>query len=125
MLNLFVYIISLQLLFAYPICKEGEEFCFQCNFQKTQCIKCEKDLYIPNDKGGCSYIKKCKAGKNNCVECSMDGDVCELCDSDYYPDENGGCSHTDNCVISENGKCLQCKDNYILIGIDNYFTYYK
>ena len=121
MLNFLIYIINLYLIISYPICKEGVDFCYLCNFQKTQCIKCEKDLYIPNDKGGCSYFKKCKVGKNNCMECSINGDECKLCDNDYYPDENGGCSYTDNCIISENGICLKCKENYILIGIDKYF----
>ena len=41
------------------------------------------------------------------------------CEKNYFPDENGQCSYTKNCEISEKGKCLKCKDDYILIGKDS------
>ena len=31
-----------------------------------------------------------------------------------FPDDNGGCSYTDNCDISYKGRCLKCKEDYIL-----------
>ena len=105
-----------------PLCKEGENFCSKCNPQKKLCIKCDNDLLIPDNKGGCTLIKKCISGKNNCMECSEEGNLCKVCQNEYYPDENGGCSYTDNCIISKEGRCLLCKENYILIGVDNYFS---
>ena len=56
------------------------------------------------------------------MECLEDERLCKLCENEYYPDEYGGCSYTDNCIISQNGRCLKCKDNNILIGIDNNFN---
>ena len=115
-------IIIFKFAFGESPCKEGENFCSRCNPQKTLCIRCEKDLLIPNDKGGCSYLKSCKIGKNNCIQCYEEENLCKICENEYYPDENGGCSYTDNCLVSEKGTCQKCKENYILIGIDNYFS---
>ena len=122
MLNFFIFLIILKIILTNHICKEGENLCSRCNPQKTLCIKCEKDIFIPNNEGGCSYIKNCKAGRNNCMECDQQTDLCQICDNEYYPDENGGCSYTDNCIISERGRCLKCKNNFILVGLDNYFS---
>ena len=38
---------------------------------------------------------------------------CKVCQNEYYPDKNGGCSYTANCIISKEGRCLLCKENYI------------
>ena len=117
----FIILLLLNIIFS-QICKERENLCSQCNTLKNKCIKCEKDIYIPNNNGGCTYVKKCKVGKNNCLECYEEGNLCKICEKEYYPDEYGGCSFTDNCIISERGQCLECKENYILIGLDNYFN---
>ena len=74
-------------------------------------------MYIPDENGGCK--QKCIVGINNCIKCNELGDLCERCDEGYFLDENNGCSYTDNCLISKNGECLQCKDNYILIGLED------
>ena len=50
------------------------------------------------------------------MECSPKGDLCIICPDGYYPDENGGCTYTENCAISDRGECIECSDNYILIG---------
>ena len=68
-----------------------------------------------------SYSNKCQIGKNNCIVCSQERNLCEICDEDYFPDENGGCSYTENCEISQYGSCIKCKSNYILIGIEDYY----
>ena len=54
------------------------------------------------------------------MQCNENEELCKECDIGYFPDENGGCSLTENCIISYKGECLQCKDNYILIGNKNY-----
>ena len=116
-----IYLLLLKLIFSQD-CKERQNFCSECNKLKNKCIKCEKDIYIPNNNGGCTYSKKCKTGKNNCMECYEEDNLCKICESEYYPDEYGGCSYTNNCIISERGQCLKCRENYVLIGIDNYFN---
>ena len=44
------------------------------------------------------------------------------CEEGYYPDEYGGCSYTKNCILSQRGRCLKCKEDYVLIGIENNFN---
>ena len=44
----------------------------------------------------------------------------KICEEDYFPNENGGCSYSNNYEISEKGKCIKCKNDFILIGEDNY-----
>jgi hypothetical protein len=69
-------------------------------------------------------LKKCSFGKNHCLEWSNDEKLCKECDIGYFPDENENveCSITDNCEVSYKGKCLKCKDNYILIGKRSYHS---
>jgi hypothetical protein len=83
------------------------------------CFKCEKDIYIPDEEGACKYANICEEGNNHCIECEDEGKICKKCEKNYFPDENGQCSYTKNCEISEKGKCLKCKDDYILIGKDS------
>lgn len=74
------------------------------------------DIFIPDDEGGCKILNKCLIGENYCIECEESELLCKKCNGDYYPDEIGGCSYANNCEISFKGNCLQCKENYILIG---------
>ena len=123
MMNYLIFLIILKIILPIPYCKEGQNFCSKCNPQKTLCIKCEKkELFNLNDKGECVLSRKCNVGKNNCLECSEKGNLCKICENDYYPDDNGGCSYTNNCEVSERGRCLKCKKNYILIWVNNYFN---
>ena len=41
----------------------------------------------------------------------------------YYPDENGGCSYTKNCEVSYKGNCIKCKEDFILIGKTNQYSF--
>jgi len=66
---------------------------------------------------------RCIIEKNYCVECSEEGTKCQNCDLGYFPDENGGCSYSDNCKISYKGECIQCKEDFILTGKNNYNNY--
>lgn len=122
MLNYIILLSIFSIIFSIKSCTEGKNFCYECNKQKSLCIKCEKKLYIPNEVGGCDLARKCIVGQNNCLQCSLEGNLCKICENEYFPDENGGCSYTENCEVSERGRCLSCKKDYISIGFDNYLV---
>ena len=42
--------------------------------------------------------------------------MCKVYEEGFIPDENVGCSNTNNCQISEQGTCIKFLDNFILIG---------
>ena len=73
-------------------------------------------MLIPNNNGGCKGKQKCIERNNYCIECDLDNKLCNICENNFYPDENGGCSYITNCEISYNGHCLKCKEDFILIG---------
>ena len=118
-INLIIFIILLNYILLEPICKGGENHCLRCNTLTNLCIKCDKDIYIPNEDGGCKNSEKCVFGNHYCFECDEEGHLCKICEDGYYPDDNGGCSYTNYCQISFKGECIKCKENYILIGIDD------
>jgi hypothetical protein len=95
---------------------DDKNHCIKFNPITKLCLKCDIDIYSPDEKGGCKYAHKCEIGLNQCDECNENGELCKKCLEGYFPDENGGCSYSDNCEISYNGKCLKCKEGYILIG---------
>ena len=43
-------------------CIEGENKCLKCNPITKLCIKCEKEIYSPDENGGCQNSKKCRLG---------------------------------------------------------------
>ena len=116
--SIFVLFIIIKLIIADPICKKYENYCNKCNPLTNICSKCKLDILIPDEYGGCIGAKKCTLGYNNCDECDFEGQLCYKCESGYFPDKNGGCSYTDNCKLSYNGECLECDNNFILIGIN-------
>ena len=111
-----IYLLLLKISFSFSACITDQNHCTKCDPIAKLCIKCEKDIYIPDEFGGCEYSHKCILGVNNCLECNDSGNLCLKCIEGYFPDENGGCSYTDNCEISYKGKCLKCKENFVLIG---------
>ena len=113
---LFILLILINSSFSLPSCKEGDNFCTKCNPVTKLCEKCEKNVLIPDDNGGCKAAKKCQAGLNYCLECNSDDKLCNKCNYNYYPDENGGCSFINNCEISYQGNCLKCIEDFILVG---------
>ena len=121
LINLIILII-LSIIKSIPVCKEEVNFCSKCNPVTKLCVKCTKDIYTPDNNGGCTYARKCTFGNNYCSECNEEGNLCKICEEDYFPDQNGGCSYTDTCEISDRGICLECQKDFILIGIDDYFT---
>ena len=102
-------------------CIPGLNHCSICNPLNDLCHECDKETFIPDEKGGCEHKQICIYGYNYCLECSKEQNLCIECEEGYYPDEYGGCSYTKNCILSEKDKCLKCKDDYILVGIENYF----
>ena len=106
-------------------CKVSENFCNKCNPLTNLCRKCLFDILTPDNNGGCTGIQKCTLGKNYCDECDILGELCSKCTNGYYPDKNGGCSFTENCKISNKGQCLECDNDYILIGKDLELKYCK
>lgn len=124
MLLYFSFFIISKIVISFQNCIAGQNNCYKCNPISKLCEKCEKDIYSPDLEGGCENSKKCVLGYNHCIQCSEDGKLCKECDISYFPDENGGCSITDNCEVSFKGNCLKCKNNYILIGKRNYYYDY-
>ena len=112
----FFILINIGNSFSSPYCEENAKFCSVCNPITKLCEKCEKDIYIPDQYGGCEGRKKCILGNNHCLECQEETNLCRICEERYFPDENGGCSYTSGCKISYQGICLECKDDSILIG---------
>ena len=119
--NLYFIMILYLIKFNFSIqkCEEGKNNCFKCDYRTKLCSICDRDFLIPDEIGGCKGAKKCVIGNNYCFSCDEDGYLCKICEDGYFPDENGGCSNTNNCEISDKGKCIKCKENYILIGDNN------
>ena len=111
-----IYLLLLKINLSVQNCIKGEKHCSKCNYITKRCVKCDIDIYTPDQYGGCEPSKKCVIGKNYCNECLDNLNKCNVCENGYFPDENGGCSYTDNCLISYKGECIQCKTDYILIG---------
>ena len=117
----FLLLIYLKIALISSICRIEENHCSRCNPVTKLCVKCDKDIYVPDKKGGCELSQKCVVGLNQCIECNEDGRMCQKCIEGYFPDENGGCSYTDNCKSSYRGTCLECQDDFILIGKDDFY----
>ena len=122
MLSIFLSLVIIKISLSQNICIEGKNNCTKCNPISKKCVKCDKEIFVPDENGGCKYSSKCEIGKNYCYECNDEGTLCKICSEGYIPDENGGCTYTSNCEISYKGNCLKCKDNFILIGEEGYLS---
>lgn len=49
----------------------------------------------------------------HCLE-SIDDKTCNICNKDYYFDENGKCIAINNCLRDINFICEECKYGYFL-----------
>ena len=116
----YLIFIIIKITLIYTICISGENYCTKCNPITKLCVKCEREIYSPNIYGGCDIIKQCTIGNNYCLECQENNNLCKRCEIGYFPDEYGGCSYSTNCELSFQGKCLKCKKNNTLVGIENY-----
>ena len=97
------------------LCHEGENNCKKCHPLRNVCSECLFNVYEPDEIGGCTPLKKCSIGENYCSTCNSNQNLCLVCEIGYYPDENGGCSFSDNCEISYKGECLKCNNDFSLI----------
>ena len=118
----FTFLILFKIIYSAPSCKEGENLCTRCHPITKLCLKCEKDIYTPDEKGGCEPAKKCTEGNQYCLKCDEDEKLCKTCEEAYFPDENGGCSYSNNCEISYEGKCLKCIEDFVLVGKTEYYS---
>ena len=118
----FIIFVLLKIIVSAPNCKEGVNLCDRCHPVTKLCIKCEKNIYTPDEKGGCVNARKCIEGNHHCSLCEEEGKLCETCEDGYFPDENGGCSYSNNCEVSYEGKCLKCKEDFVLIGKTEYYA---
>ena len=114
MVNKLLLLLIFELVNSAPSCVKGINNCSICNPISKLCVQCDYDVLVPDENGGCKKAETCTSGKNFCLECNAESNSCKTCNEGYYPDDNGGCSYTDNCEISYKGKCLRCKENYIL-----------
>lgn len=97
-------------------CEINTNHCLKCNEVTNLCSKCDMDVLIPDENGGCMYSNHCQIGKNYCNECDLEEKLCKTCEPGYFPDKNGGCSYAPNCLASYKGECLECDENFIMIG---------
>ena len=119
-MSFFIFLFLIIQINSSPLCIESLNYCNHCNPMTNLCSKCEKpDIFVPDENGGCKGAKKCFSFKNFCEECDENGELCKICEKNYYPDNNGGCTYSEGCLISYKGECLQCDENYILVGEDN------
>ena len=116
----------LLLSFSIEECVENSNNCIKCDPLTNLCAECEKNIYKPDSKGGCEPSKQCNLGENFCNLCDQSNTLCSSCENGFFPDQNGGCSTTENCIISYKGECFQCDENYYLIGTNKVkFCKYK
>ena len=101
-------------------CIENENFCTLCHPLTNLCIKCINEVLIPNDSGGCDGINKCIFGKNFCNKCNEEETLCQECEPGLFPDSNGACAYTQNCILSLRGQCILCESDYVLLEQNNY-----
>ena len=119
MFKIFFILILIPFSLFFPSCKVGVNNCVKCNSITNLCVICDKNIYIPDNDGGCKYSQKCTLGENYCNQCNVEGNLCEICETGFFADKNGGCSYTANCKISYKGECIECDDNFIKIGHDD------
>ena len=121
MSNLYIFINIFLIIYpiiSSPSCQVGINNCSKCDPRTQLCIRCSKDIYSPDENGGCIPSGKCTLGNNYCQECDESEKLCKTCEIDLFPDENGGCSFINNCELSYKGKCLKCKENFKLVGYE-------
>ena len=137
---------------SIKICKsltvDNFKNCKEINYETGYCNLCDDGYYLTSKDYKCIKTQNCKESVlGNCISCNegfyynkkedkcenktanftycmqtLDGKNCEICDEDYYFDENGICVETQYCSESENLKCIKCQPGYYLL--DNYYQNY-
>ena len=93
------------------------EYCYESIF--GVCIKCSDYYYLNKIEDKCieqnGFFQHCKE--------TLDGKTCNLCEENYYFDENGKCIWTNYCAEEGiYGKCKRCYDGYYLTAKDSSCT---
>ena len=115
---LYILIIVNNTNLSLSSCQVGIKNCTKCDPITQLCLRCDKNILSPDEKGGCVPSEKCVLGNNYCIECNEDQKTCKTCESGLFPDDNGACSFVNNCEISFKGKCLKCRENFKLVGYE-------
>ena len=110
-------------------CKEGyyfnigdrkcikTQYCQQSSF--GICNKCIKNYYLDKKED------KCKEQNGNFLNCALtiNGKNCDICDNDYYFNEEGRCIEINYCAKEEGTlKCEKCISGYYLTELRNSCT---
>ena len=82
--------------------------CYESIF--GNCISCIHNYYLDKKENEC---KKKDEKFEGCKE-TIDGENCEICNLDYYFDENGICTYSNYCSQTKNKKCEKCINGYYL-----------
>ena len=123
-MKIIFYFLSISQIFS--ICIYNQNHCLKCNPLTNLCSLCENlDVLTPDKYGGCTGTKRCVLGKNYCFDCDENDELCKKCDEGLYPDKNGACSYSNYCKISYKGECLECIEDYILVGEKYNFKFCK
>jgi len=105
---LFIYINNKTSYISF-FSEDGDYYCIKSNYLIKLSIKCERDIFAPDLKGGYEGAKTWLLGNNYCKECDEDSKLYKTCEDVYFPFENGGCSYTNNCEISDLENALNAK----------------
>ena len=84
------------------------ENCLESAFGK--CISCSAGFYL-NIKEN-----KCFSQFGTLINCkeSLNGEKCDVCDDDFFYDENGNCVSINYCADSNYYTCNKCQEGYYL-----------
>ena len=94
-----------------------EKNCYYAYEEFGICHLCQDNYYIDLKDGKC----KSNQENNDYKYCYSVENGCLVCSTGYELGEDLRCSSSKNCLESEYGKCIECKENYYL-GLDNMYT---
>jgi len=96
----------------------GIENCYESFFGK--CNKCIDEYYF--DAKNNKYQKQ-EGFFFHCKR-TLDGELCDVCEDNYYLSEDGKCSQNNFCSKTnlDNGKCQECISNSFLSKYNSYCT---
>ena len=126
--------------FCKSIYLENFKNCKEINYEKGNCAQCEEGFYLTSSDKKCTKMENCKESVfGNCISCdtsyyynreldkcelkpinlrfckeSKDGKNCEVCEDNFYFDDNGICIKTQYCSESDYYVCKKCKPGYYL-----------
>ncbi|EAR84816.1 Serine/Threonine kinase, putative (macronuclear) [Tetrahymena thermophila SB210] len=86
-------------------------YCSQCDQVENVCTKC-KPGYGLNTQSK-DDTDQCLQCQSNCLVCDVDFRKCTKCSDGFYI-QNFVCKkQPDNCILQENGFCIQCAFGYV------------